>query len=166
MRYYFCAFFILCLNSFFLSKEFQGSLLFSCIVQFSRCCFKASSRLLYYITSFRFCQVLFSSFFKNFFLWYSLSPLALPPQVSLSIIPLSVAFVKPFFKISSKIFFSEFFLQLPSALFSLRPGLTYFLSLFFLDYRSRQLYHYITFFKVCQGNSFQDFHQKIGNISQ
>ena len=67
MRYYFCAFFILCLNSFFLSKEFQGSLLFSCIVQFSRCCFKASSRLLYYITSFRFCQVLFSSFFKNFF---------------------------------------------------------------------------------------------------
>ena len=72
----FCAFFILCLNSFFFvsSKEFQGSLLFSCIVQFSRCCFKAFPRLLYYITSFRFCQVLFSSFFKNFFV-ISASPL-------------------------------------------------------------------------------------------
>ena len=123
-----------------------------------------SPSLLYHIFSF-----LSSTFFKFFQKLFSVIlafPLTLPPQVSLSIIPLSVAFVKPFFKISSKIFFSEFFLQLPSALFSLRPGLTYFLSLFFLDYRSRQLYHYITFFKVCQGNSFQDFHQKIGNISQ
>ena len=88
-----------------------------------------SPSLLYHIFSF-----LSSTFFKFFQKLFSVIlafPLTLPPQVSLSIIPLSVAFVKYFFKISSKIFFSEFFLQLPSALFSLRPGLTYFLSLFY-----------------------------------
>ena len=61
-------FLILSLNSSSdFSKEFQGSLLFFfSIVQFSRC-LSVISWLIYYITSFSFCQVLFEIFF-NFFL--------------------------------------------------------------------------------------------------
>ena len=60
--------FILFAWVFLFSKESQGSLLI-CIVQFSRCCFafRSLAEHFYYITFRRFCQVLFSSFFKIFF---------------------------------------------------------------------------------------------------
>ena len=147
--------FILFAWVFLFSKESQGSLLI-CIVQFSRCCFvfRSLAEHFYYITFRRFCQVLFSSFFKIFFsdlrcsftdqLFYYITFSSVcqvlffkffeklfwcdrqPFQASFSIISLSSLFVKYFFK-----FFQNFF-----------PVTRHTLSV--------QLLYYITYQPLCQ----------------
>ena len=61
-------FYTLCLSFPFFQRNLKGRYFF-CIVQFSRCCFvfRSLAEHFYYITFRRFCQVLFSSFFKIFF---------------------------------------------------------------------------------------------------
>ncbi len=97
------------------SKEFQGSLLFFlALFNFQDAVEPTITRLVHYITFYWICQPLFQSFFKFFFVISAYSS-----WVSFSIISLPVAFVKYFFKISSKTFSGTSF-RCRRSLFSLR----------------------------------------------
>ena len=118
---------------------------------FSRCSLLPFvQQLLYYITSFPICQVLFQVF-SNFLFCDTLAFASFFQCVSLSIISLSNKFVNTFSKV---------FLKLPSTSFpwvQTSSPLT-------LVSRSlvRQLYHYIIISSVCQGKKLLDILRLFG----
>ena len=123
-------------TSIFLSQNRQGNVNSFCIVQFSRSFSPPSRRLVYYITSFRVCQVLSQNFFR-FFLIFSrfrrnIRGFAYHFRSSLFIISLCFRFVKYFLK-----YFSDFFDFCISVTFISAP-------------LSRQLLYYTLFLSVCQ----------------
>ena len=130
-----CAFYSLFLtsqfsidSSFNKSKEFQGSLLFFALFNFQDAVlFACLSRgqLIYYITFFSICQVLFSSFFKSF--WMFVTGFFVG---NFYIISHLFRFVNPFFEVFSKLF-SEmkyplfFYYLLPSPTNAIPIGLLF-----------------------------------------
>ena len=125
------------LEFFFFQRNLKGRY-FSCIVQFSRCCSAfcfLAVQLFYYITSLTVCQVLFSSFLKNFFSTLDLRCLS---SDSLSIISHLSELVKWFLK-SFLFNFLRGYFHFPSRK-SLQLSLTRFISsMRFLGFCCRSL---------------------------